>query len=84
MSFLELVNNRESTRRYDPDRPVERAQIDSCLQAARLAPSACNAQPWRFIVVDEPDTREQVARETFVLILARQARGNYLVVGFER
>jgi len=32
-----------------------------CIEAARLAPSACNAQPWKFIVVDEPSLKQQVA-----------------------
>jgi nitroreductase len=56
MDFLELVNKRSSVRSYD-SRPVERAEIDSCLEAARLAPSACNSQPWKFIIVDGPEAR---------------------------
>ena len=65
MSFLDLVRARRSVRSYDPARPVEREKLDRCLEAARLAPSACNAQPWRFVVVDDPAVRERVARETF-------------------
>jgi nitroreductase len=64
MQFLDLVNRRYSVRRYDPDRTVDREIIDRCLEAARMAPSACNAQPWRFVVVDDPDTRRKVAAET--------------------
>lgn len=52
--FAELVRRRRSCRRYELSRPVPRALLDQCLDAARLAPSACNRQPWRFIVVDEP------------------------------
>jgi nitroreductase len=65
MTFLDLVRARYSLRRYDATRPVERDKLDRCLEAARLAPSASNAQPWRFIVVDEPVLRERVARATF-------------------
>ena len=64
MSFLELVKKRYSVRRYS-GRPVPREKIERCLEAARLAPSACNAQPWQFIVVDEPELREKVAKTTF-------------------
>jgi nitroreductase len=53
MTFLELVRRRQSVRSYLP-RPVERDKIERCLEAARLAPSASNAQPWRFVVADEP------------------------------
>ncbi|MGE5549590.1 MAG: nitroreductase family protein [Bacteroidota bacterium] len=62
MSFLDLVMARQSVREYAP-KPVEREKIERCLEAARLAPSACNAQPWRFIVVDDARIREKVAKE---------------------
>ena len=52
MNFQELVLNRQSTRKYLPDN-VDKNLIDKCLEAARLAPSACNSQPWHFVVVDD-------------------------------
>lgn len=61
MNFLELVNKRQSCRAYDPLRPVENEKIERCLEAARLAPSACNAQPWKFVVVDEPGLKKKIA-----------------------
>ena len=64
MSFLELAAKRESTRQYAPT-PVPREVVDRCLEAARLAPSACNSQPWRFIVVDTEPLRGRLAREAF-------------------
>jgi nitroreductase len=64
MHLMELIRSRQSVRRY-LDRPVERETILECLEAARLAPSASNAQPWRFIVVDEPPLREAVARTAY-------------------
>lgn len=64
MSFLELVKNRQSVRAYS-DMPVEKEKINRCLEAARLSPSACNSQPWRFIVVDTPELKTKVAHSTF-------------------
>lgn len=64
MNFSELVKTRESIRKY-LDKPVEREKIERCLEAARLAPSAHNSQPWEFIVVEEPLLREKVAKATF-------------------
>ena len=63
MSFFELVKKRYSVRRYSGE-PVAREKIERCLEAARLAPSACNGQPWQFIVVDEPELKEK-GRATF-------------------
>jgi nitroreductase len=66
--FLNLINQRQSVRRYK-DTPVERDKIDRCLEAARLAPSACNAQPWRFIVVDNPELKNAMADTTTTKML---------------
>ena len=62
--FLELVSKRRSIRKYK-QLPVEREKLMLCLEAARLAPSACNAQPYRFIAVDEPALKEKVAKAAF-------------------
>lgn len=62
MSFIELANNRQSHRKYDPNRPVPRELIEQILDIARIAPSATNSQPWHFIVVDEPELKSKVAK----------------------
>ncbi|NLG25687.1 MAG: nitroreductase family protein [Clostridiales bacterium] len=51
---LDAIYRRRSIRRYQP-RAVEREKIETLLRAAMAAPSACNLQPWAFIVVDEPE-----------------------------
>lgn len=51
--FLELVQNRQSDRAFDKERAVEKDKLNRILETARLAPSACNAQPWRFVVVTD-------------------------------
>ncbi|OGV67832.1 MAG: hypothetical protein A3K19_28635 [Lentisphaerae bacterium RIFOXYB12_FULL_65_16] len=58
--FLRLVQARGSCRHYDAGRPVPREIIESCIEAARLAPSACNRQPWRFIIVDDAAKRREL------------------------
>lgn len=60
MTFLDLVRARESVRSYAPDRPVPREILERILEAGRLAPSACNLQPWRFIVVSSPENLARV------------------------
>ncbi len=60
MEFSELIKLRQSVRKYS-DRIVEREKIIVCLEAARLAPSANNSQPWKFIVVDDPQLKNRVA-----------------------
>lgn len=58
--FLNLVRARQSVRGYAPV-PVEPEKIERCLEAARLAPSACNSQPWTFVVVDDPAIKNRLA-----------------------
>lgn len=50
MNFREIAEIRQSCRNYDPDRPVEEEKLQAMLEAARLAPSACNGQPYHFTV----------------------------------
>ncbi|HPC36307.1 MAG TPA: nitroreductase family protein [Candidatus Marinimicrobia bacterium] len=64
MDFSELILKRRSVRKYLP-KPVARELIDKCLDAARLAPSACNAQPWYFIVVDDEEMKNQLCSAAF-------------------
>jgi nitroreductase len=62
--LMKLVRERRSIRRYLPA-PVEREKILACLEAARLAPSAENAQTWRFVVIDDPELKARYAKEAF-------------------
>lgn len=64
MSFLDLVKKRQSCRKY-LSTLVPREALERCLEAARLAPSACNSQAWRFIVVAEPSLRARLAEKAF-------------------
>ncbi|MDD2798090.1 MAG: nitroreductase family protein [Bacteroidales bacterium] len=68
-SFLELVKSRQSDRTFDASRQVEEEKLTRILEAARLSPSACNAQPWKFIVVNDPILKNQVADCTSSTVL---------------
>ena len=62
MGLDEILNNRRSIRSYQST-PVERENILAICEAARLAPSACNSQTWRFVAVTEPNTIRRICRE---------------------
>ena len=64
MNFFDLIKTRQSVRKYS-GKPVEREKIEKCIEAARLAPSASNSQPWKYIIVDEPGLKEKVGKETY-------------------
>ncbi|WP_372806261.1 nitroreductase family protein [Pontiella sp.] len=63
--FIALVKHRTSCRAYEP-KPVPRDHLELMLEAARLAPSACNKQPWRFAVVQDEATRMRLINEAFL------------------
>ncbi len=64
MNFKDLIQKRRSVRKYS-GRPIPKDDILKCLEAARLAPSACNSQPWHFIVIDDPALKDRVAGRIF-------------------
>lgn len=55
MNFTELINTRESIRSYDPSRPVPEETLETILDAGRIALSAANRQPWKFLVISSPE-----------------------------
>ena len=63
MNFMEIAQNRQSCRSYDPDRPVEQEKLDAILEAFRLSPSACNGQPYH-LTVCRGETAAKVAAAT--------------------
>lgn len=66
MDFMQIVNERQSVRSYDAQRAVEQEKIDSILEAARLAPSACNGQPFHVTVC-----KGQAAKDVAALCVGR-------------
>ena len=63
MNFLEIARNRQSCRSYDENRQVEQEKLDAILEAVRLAPSACNGQPYH-LTVCRGEAAKEVAKVT--------------------
>jgi nitroreductase len=70
--MLELITGRQSDRKYR-DAPVEAEKIDRILEAGRVSPSACNAQPWKFIVVNEPVLKNKIAKAAAAKLIGMNA-----------
>lgn len=70
MTYKELLLKRQSDRKYE-ERTVENDKLEACLEAARLSPSACNSQPWTFVVVNEPEILQQMRKATADMALNR-------------
>ena len=58
--FMDLCLRRQSCRNFS-DQPIEHEKLVKCVEAAHLAPSGCNGQPWSFVVVENPELMEQIA-----------------------
>lgn len=64
MDFIELVKKRRSIRSFN-GKDVPRRDLELCAEAAIYSPSACNSQPWSFILVDDPQTKRLLAGNIF-------------------
>ena len=62
MKFDQILRRRRSTRSFD-SRPVKAEDVISIVEAARLAPSACNSQTWRFVTVTRPESIRRICHE---------------------
>ena len=66
MNFTEIALNRQSCRSFDETRPVEEEKLQAIMESARLAPSACNSQPYHFTVC-RGELAKEVAKATMDL-----------------
>ncbi len=86
LPFIELVKHRTSCRSYEQKR-VPRKHLELMLEAARLAPSACNKQPWRFAVVEDETARMRLINEAFIAGIPMKWAGNagaIIALGMEK
>jgi nitroreductase len=60
MEFRELIKIRESVRNYDAKKPIPREVLSRILDAGRLAPSAANQQPWKFLLISSAEMLDKV------------------------
>ena len=58
--YFDLIQRRESCRNFDPNRPVEKEKLQRCAEAAWIAPSACNGQPWHYLIVTNSELAEKL------------------------
>ncbi|MFW9904666.1 MAG: nitroreductase family protein [Candidatus Thorarchaeota archaeon] len=66
MEFYDVVETRRSIRAYNPDKPIKDEQLTRILQAARLAPTAANKQPFKLVVIKNPQKNLQFIKQKFV------------------
>ena len=62
MDFYDVLRARRSIRGFDADRPVPEDSLQRIMRAVQCAPSACNRQPWRFVVVFDRALREAIGQ----------------------
>jgi len=67
-TMLELILSRQSDRSYS-EKTIENEKIERILEAGRMSPSACNAQPWKFIVVTDPELRTSLSEAASARLL---------------
>jgi nitroreductase len=60
MDFFNLINTRESIRDYNPDAKISESILLKIINAGRIAPSASNKQPWKFLIISSPEMLEKV------------------------
>ena len=72
MSFLEIANRRQSCRNYNSEKEVETEKLEAVLEAGRIAPSACNGQPYHFTVC-RGESAKAVAKATMGMGMNRFA-----------
>lgn len=91
--LLKFFEQRQSVRSYS-NKAVEKEKLIRCIEAARIAPSASNAQPWKFIIIDNYELKEKVARNTYnelvsfnkfthqapVLVVVVRERANFMSI----
>ena len=65
MNFEQMLLQRESCRAYK-DTPVSREDLRKICEAGRLTPSACNSQPWKFLIVDEAEAKNKLCDALFI------------------
>ncbi len=80
MDALEAIHTRRSIRQYE-ERPVPAEMVERVLAAAMMAPSARNAQPWHFVVIDDRATLDRIAEINPNAEMTRRARLAILVCG---
>ena len=65
MQFIELAQNRYTTKTYDKDQKIPKQTIEALAQILRLSPSSINSQPWKFIFVEDEQLKSKLAAASY-------------------
>lgn len=79
--FFEVIKGRKSVKYFDPNVKIKREEIIEMLNEANLAPSSCNLQPWRYIVVDTPEGKEKLGSANYNKIQNDTSAAMIIVLG---
>ena len=79
--FFDVIKGRKSVKYFDPNVKIEREEIIEMLNEANLAPSSCNLQPWRYIVVDTPEGKEKLGSANYNKIQNDTSAAMIIVLG---
>lgn len=78
---MSLMNERYSCRAYDTERPVEHDLLNAVLDAARIAPSACNRQPWQFLVIEDDAAARDIITRSYDRDWIKSAPAYIIAIG---
>ena len=79
--FFDVIKGRKSVKYFDPNVKIKREEIIEMLNEANLAPSSCNLQPWRYIVVDTPEGKENLGSANYNKIQNDTSAAMIIVLG---
>ncbi|QFG00421.1 nitroreductase family protein [Psychrobacillus glaciei] len=80
-SLSEIIHERKSVRKFDPSFEISREEITAMLSEATLAPSSSNLQPWRFMIIQDQDTKKKVREYSFNQAQLETASAIIAVIG---
>jgi len=65
MSFLDIAQNRYTTKKYDPNKQIPEEKIQQLKEIIRLSPSSINSQPWKFVFISDKKEKNKLARVSY-------------------
>ncbi|GGI42819.1 nitroreductase family protein [Mammaliicoccus stepanovicii] len=96
LSLTEIINKRKSVKEFDPNFKIPREELTEMIELATKAPSSINLQPWRFVVVDNEETKQKLDKlvrfnqrqlhssSAIILILADLKHADYVSEIYEK
>ena len=66
MSFIESIQQRYTTKKYDASQKIDRQKIEDLKEILRLSPSSINSQPWKFTFVNDTDVKQNLSEVSWL------------------